>query len=1856
MEDSYKALRDLFEELKKDIPTLQKRLGNVYESIQKGFLVDEASIEALRAVLTEYQRVTMELRTAGEQLSITLAPRIKGIEAQIRSLEVQQEALQLLKIIHTYFRLKAANDDIGQILEETKRKLMEKCVRASEALDAELRPYAVVIAKVQKPARVLSDEEFELISKDIALKIARAVDCGQLSIDAEADISVYLDSSCKWLSAEETEGVVSALPMDKNADTSHEADNDMPGNLAQPLETIINSALPRDEEEIFARTEEEQTDVIEGLDDADEFGIAPEDEKCVDFDAYDDVGPLWENYDGYLQENASVELAKDTPAAQLSSKVFERHLRKTQGMICGALHVIAKEKLCSDEGIDDPEMQFSSIPPDTLDNMTHWGYLRKLELREGDVSKSFWSLSAMGWACFTKKEIADRLRKMKCHYSPSQKSAVDDWDTLTTARYAMLYKYMLAARKEYFANNIHCIVFGYIHGDGATVYLPALFVRGGEDVTALCEFMETGEENTRIVIIVRSREDAEKLADFFAQINDCAEETWIPLHKIDYVLENDPDQFFRPVNGPAIASEEVLASQTGTTQTSEGFETESDPEKEAGETPEADKIPEAEETPDTEETPETEQMPEVEKTPKSEKMSTEEEMSEIEASTAMEKPPRIETDVAEYFAAEVNSTPAAENARSNDAARVRQYLEGAWHMQLKGRTDVAAVMLQYLAEREPEVKTLAEQFAYATGDPAKKGVGNSNDLQEAFNLPAGDDATMDALAVAAYLRMYFSAAAGEQTYLSRDMSHQKENSAMKRCPKLKEALFNLADWVRYQHRGLDAKLIERLLQNHNAGMKQRELQIRAQGLLDRRLTESSHGDKRIKCNRDILFGKGSEISLVLNAIKANDDETGIRQLAESWVGKDIDAVIDDAWRKATSQIGFARNENCTGKERKTLYNQIKSVQELFREWLDVNSEEDHTINEQQVKDAEQRINQLRPMLEAALDELSAPDKTLPLAQRAAESALAGAIRDCLERINGEATQEEQERDYYIELLKEPLIALEDLKRPHIEMPEEETEPFDFCRRAMGYLDAQERSWEDVLQRIFSIGPGREGMDYGCAEVLRTYLDLTDQKGIWKEDYSIETAVRNAENKASTKSDSVNLWERDLMARMEMADGDNWFDGAPALREHILHVAEAQKAAYYHARNYGFYGRAIMRLLDLLHKKAQGLRPKYRAAYAKLIDGRGEEEKDQPVFEQISKMIENDRFGAAESIMQQVRSGNLTIGNGELTSTTLRNFLDAINSNLYRLAKLDNKKKTLTAVYTGMHKRISNATQSSGERLIKAWPEGGTLQPEKVRNMFMELDQQVSHVTGQGAEVVVHLVDKGIVMDYPHPFAAFGSVMDKKGIDVVLINGKRDAEGLKAVIGNILQRNHSGRPLLLLVNGAITVDERRKLAKHVSRFADHRPFLLLDRCLALYLADTPKTDRWKMLLRCALPFRVINPYFESSSTRIPPDMFIGRRKEMHDIIAPEGPNLLYGGRQLGKTAILQRVQYQQNRPDDGAWAVYVDIRDKDHAEAVDTIMGELRANGFLPPAVKATTWDELVKAIKSRLMDAPESRDDTLLLMMDEADNILKLFETDNYRTLGEMKELQQTANGRFKFVFAGLHNVLRFSKMALGGNSVLPHLGGITIQPMKFSDARELLEVPLSYLGFTIEAGQEDIIAQILHSTNYFPGLIHFYAKRLVEHMQEISSPVTAPPYALSRGELLRMIGDESFRMQRRDKLMMTLRVDEKEKHAYYYTLAYALAMLNHDSEDALLHGASAAEVRDLCCSWEKNCRIGELSNQQVEALLDELVTLNILRKEEKNGVHFYMFSRSSFLEMLGTEEDVINNLMEALDSEERQK
>ena len=84
----------------------------------------------------------------------------------------------------------------------------------------------------------------------------------------------------------------------------------------------------------------------------------------------------------------------------------------------------------------------------------------------------------------------------------------------------------------------------------------------------------------------------------------------------------------------------------------------------------------------------------------------------------------------------------------------------------------------------------------------------------------------------------------------------------------------------------------------------------------------------------------------------------------------------------------------------------------------------------------------------------------------------------------------------------------------------------------------------------------------------------------------------------------------------------------------------------------------------------------------------------------------------------------------------------------------------------------------------------------------------------------------------------------------------------------------------------------------------RTTLLIDRILAVFLAGIPKMGRMKALLQTALPFGRLNPY-QISGAAVPPEMFMGRREELNSILNPNGTHIIYGGRQLGKSALLFR---------------------------------------------------------------------------------------------------------------------------------------------------------------------------------------------------------------------------------------------------------------------------------------------------------------------------------------------------------------
>ena len=198
-------------------------------------------------------------------------------------------------------------------------------------------------------------------------------------------------------------------------------------------------------------------------------------------------------------------------------------------------------------------------------------------------------------------------------------------------------------------------------------------------------------------------------------------------------------------------------------------------------------------------------------------------------------------------------------------------------------------------------------------------------------------------------------------------------------------------------------------------------------------------------------------------------------------------------------------------------------------------------------------------------------------------------------------------------------------------------------------------------------------------------------------------------------------------------------------------------------------------------------------------------------------------------------------------------------------------------------------------------------------------------------------------------------------------------------------------------------------------------------------------------------------------------------------------------------------------------------------------------------------------IQKRLyVEEPEQRIAYLLVMLDEADDFISDCANYGYAPITALKDVQEKMPDRFKFVLAGLHDVVRFNRAAaLGDNSGVPHLGALNIKPFTREESRQLLLEPLSYLGISIAS--DEIIA----TTNYFPGLIQLYCQKMVESLrsQDYGRYVESqtPPYKVTDDNIGRVLKDGNFLQEIHKKFEMTLRLDR-----LYFRIAWLIAYMNY--------------------------------------------------------------------------------------------
>jgi hypothetical protein len=438
-------------------------------------------------------------------------------------------------------------------------------------------------------------------------------------------------------------------------------------------------------------------------------------------------------------------------------------------------------------------------------------------------------------------------------------------------------------------------------------------------------------------------------------------------------------------------------------------------------------------------------------------------------------------------------------------------------------------------------------------------------------------------------------------------------------------------------------------------------------------------------------------------------------------------------------------------------------------------------------------------------------------------------------------------------------------------------------------------------------------------------------------------------------------------------------------------------------------------------------------------------------------------------------------------------------------------------------------------------------------------------------------------------------------------------------------------------------QRRRLAL---RCREHRiRALVLDEILMLYLLSRP-SDRLATFFQCTIPFSFSEPY-DSRPGYVPPELFYGRAREQDAITDLNGSCFVFGGRQLGKTALLRKVEAEFSDLERGHAAVYIDLRSNGiggdrHPDAVwGLVASELKKRGVLTTDVPSGAQPERVSSVLRRWIDQDARR--RLLLLLDEADDFFQQDAVSPGTPFGEtsrLKALMDATGRRFKVVFAGLHNVQRATTLA---NHPLAHFGEpVCIGPLfaneEWKEAQSLVEQPMRAAGYHFD--DQMLVWRILAQVNYYPSLIQLYCARLFEHVNQSVSwdPARTPPYIIADQHVRDAYQSEDLRDQIRERFRWTLELD-----ARYQAIALCIANRvvrpdGHSAEDAL----SMREIRQETAEWWPG-GLEDLSPDAFRALLEEMVGLGTLRRV--NGDRYTLRGENVAL-LIGTPREIEDQLL----------
>ena len=476
--------------------------------------------------------------------------------------------------------------------------------------------------------------------------------------------------------------------------------------------------------------------------------------------------------------------------------------------------------------------------------------------------------------------------------------------------------------------------------------------------------------------------------------------------------------------------------------------------------------------------------------------------------------------------------------------------------------------------------------------------------------------------------------------------------------------------------------------------------------------------------------------------------------------------------------------------------------------------------------------------------------------------------------------------------------------------------------------------------------------------------------------------------------------------------------------------------------------------------------------------------------------------------------------------------------------------------------------------------------------------------------------------------AFGSLAGTTMQLLLCWNGPQE----RAILGWV-ENDSRDRPVIVCYFGTMHARYRRLLARECRR-KNIGPIVVLDDAALAFLA-VRGDGRFEAFMRIALPFTGINPYMPFVAGDVPEEMFYGRDEERRLITDSHGTSFIYGGRQLGKSALL-RSAARQFETHAGQKALYADLRPlgmgpPGTAERLwPHLEQKLAGIGIRGHQGASSAHERVLQAIRSWLGESAERR---LLLLLDECDNFFDADSMSEFHTISQLKDAMLDTDRRFKPVFAGLHQVQRFQNMP---NQPLAHLGRpVVVGPLRPQAAFDLIVRPTEALGYRFESS--DLVNRILAYCNYQPSLLQLFGDALVRHQLGIDRLDDVPPVEISEPDVDAIIASPELRQDLKSRFELTLDLDPR-----YRVIAYVVA--HRAAEAGVDVSLDALTLRQDAASWWAQGFAGQ-GRDEFRALLDEMVGLGVLAHA---GPARYRMRSSSVLRLLGPKETIEERLITA--------